>query len=153
MGKFGVRKNYEDYGRVRKAFKEFIHALVWESVDIDEGVEEDEINEHIDKYCKANADQMIALTNDSVSKFITSLYARYEVAYYEYDENLFTTKVCSISTNNLEVALKKAADYYRGGKKPYVEVFDNETKKFIAKWSGVYEQRGTFGGYPQDCGQ
>ena len=64
---------YEDYDRVKKAFKGFIYALVWESMDIDAGVHEDEINEHITRYCNTNGDQMIALANDCVTKFIKSL--------------------------------------------------------------------------------
>ena len=72
MDKIRIRQNYENYERVQKAFKEFVHALVWESMDIDAGVQEEEINEHIAKYCRTNGDQMIALTNDSVTKFIKS---------------------------------------------------------------------------------
>lgn len=62
MDKIRIRQNYENYERVQKAFKEFVHALVWESMDIDAGVHEDEVNEHIAKYCRTNGDQMIALT-------------------------------------------------------------------------------------------
>ena len=87
MDKIRIRQNYENYERVQKAFKEFIHALVWESMDIDAGVHEDEVNEHIDKYCRTNGDQMIALTNDSVTKFIKSLNSRFEVHCYEIDAN------------------------------------------------------------------
>lgn len=83
MDKIRNRQNYEDYERVQKAFKEFIHALVWESIDIDAGAHEDEVNEHIDKYCRTNGNQMIALANDSVTKFIKSLESRYEVHCYE----------------------------------------------------------------------
>lgn len=135
MGEIRIRQNYENYERVEKAFKEFIHALVWESMDIDGGVHEDEVNEHIDKYCRANGDQMIALANDSVTKFITSLKERYKVTYYECGENaIIKSKVCSISSNNLEVMLKKAAKFYRNGKCPQVNIFDNELGKYIAEW-------------------
>ncbi len=129
-----IRQNYENYKRVKDAFKEFIHILVWESADIECGAPEDEIDEHIEKYCKNNADQMIALTNDSVSKFITSLYARYKVVFYECDGNGRSMRVVdTIKTDSMEVAIQKAAKYYRKGERPYVEVFDNETKRYILK--------------------
>ena len=85
MDKIRIRQNYENYERVQNAFKDFIHALVWESIDIDAGVHEDEVNEHIDRYCRNNGGQMISLVNDSVSKFIKSLKSRYEVQCYEID--------------------------------------------------------------------
>lgn len=131
-----IRQNYEDYEKVQKAFKEFIHALVWESMDIDNCVHEDEVNEHIDKYCSTNGEQLIALVNDSVSKFVKSLYARYKVNCYECDsEGCILNGVGKyIKTDNMELAFQKAAEFYRKGNRPYVEVFDNHTRKFIAKW-------------------
>ena len=41
MDKIRIKENYENYDRVKKAFKDFVHALVWESMDIDAGVHED----------------------------------------------------------------------------------------------------------------
>ena len=130
-----IRQNYSNYERVTKAFKDFIHALVWESLVIDEGASENEVNEHIEKYCNAHGDQMIALVNDGVRKYITSLYSRYKVTYYECDsEGRIKSIEQVINTDNMEVALAQAAKFYRKGSIPYIEVFDNETKKFIAKW-------------------
>lgn len=129
-----IRQNYENYQRVKDAFKQFIHALVWESVEIECGSPEQEIDKNIEKYCKANADQMIVLTNDSVRKFITSLYTRYKVVYCECDGSGRTTKVVdTIKTDAMEVAITKAAEFYRKGIRPYVEVFDNEAKRYILK--------------------
>jgi hypothetical protein len=129
-----IRKNYENYERVQKTFKEFIHALVWESAELENGASEQEINDHINKYCNTHGDQMIALTNDSVSKYITALYARYKVTYYECEGYRVKKIGQVINTDNMEVALAKAAEFYRNGTRPYIEVFDNETKKYIAKW-------------------
>ena len=56
MDKIRIKQNHENYERVQKAFKEFVHALVWESMVIDDGVHEDEVNEHIAKYCRTNGD-------------------------------------------------------------------------------------------------
>lgn len=130
-----IRQNYENYQRVKGAFKEFIHALVWESVELECGASEEEINEHIDKYCNYNANQIIVLTNDSVSKFIRSLYARYKVTCYEHigECGIAVKTVDTIKTDNLELAFQKAAKFYRNGVKPYVEIFDNETKRHILK--------------------
>ena len=137
MDKIRIRQNYDDYKRVKDAFKSFIHALVWESLNIDEGVEEDEVNRHIDMYCKTNGEQMIAFANDSVSKFIKSLESRYEVRLYEMDDNDTGKRIITenhINTDNLNLALKWAAKFYRHAKCPQVDIFDNEQNKYIAKW-------------------
>ena len=137
MDKIRIRQNYEDYERVKNAFKSFIHALVWESADIDEGFDEDEVNEHIEKYCNAHGDQMIALANDSISKFIRELKPRYDVHCYEVGGGGIAHEIIAdrISTNNEAIALKKAAEYYRYGKCPRVKIYDNETNKYIVEWN------------------
>ena len=136
MDKIRIRQNYLDYNRVKDAFGAFIRALVWESIDIDEGVEENEVFEDIDKYCNTHGDQMIALVNDSISKFIRELKPRYDVRHYEVDDNGTKHEIIRdhIRTDNQELALKKAASLYRYGKCPKVEIFDNETNKYIAEW-------------------
>ena len=137
MDKIRIRQNYENYERVQKAFKEFIHALVWQSVDIDDGVHEDEVNAHIERYCNSsNADKMIALANDSVTKFIKSLNARYSVHCYELNEygHMIDETAKHIDTDNEVIALKKAAEFYRNAKRPQVSIYDNEEDKYIAEW-------------------
>ena len=136
MNKIRIRQNYENYERVQNAFKDFIHALVWESLDIDEGIEEDEVNEHIKRYCRNNGGQMISFINDSVTKFIKSLESRYEVHCYEIDEegNAIEETGKHINTDNLKLALKKVAKFYRSAKRPRVIIYDNETDKYIAEW-------------------
>lgn len=136
MDKIRIRQNYENYERVQNAFKDFIHALVWESMDIDAGVHEDEVNEHIDKYCRTNGGQMIALANDSVMKFIKSLEPRYEVHCYEIDDegNAIEETAKHYLTHNEVIALKKGAEFYRRAKCPQVNIFDNEQNKYIAEW-------------------
>ena len=137
MDKIKIRQNYENYERVQKAFKEFVYALVWESIDIDAGVHEDEVNEHIDKYCRTNGNQMIALTNDSVTKFIKSLESRYKVHLYEVDENgnVIEETEKLFSTDNDVIAFKKAAEFYRYAKCPRVNIFDNELERYVAVWN------------------
>ena len=136
MDKIRIRQNFENYERVQNAFKDFIHTLVWESIDIDAGVHEDEVNEHIKQYCRDNGGQMIALANDSVLRFIKTLEGRYDVHLYEMDDNdnVIEETGKHINTDNLNLALKKAAEFYRTAKNPQVNIFDNETGKYIAKW-------------------
>ena len=136
MDKIRIKENYENYERVKKAFKDFIHALVWESMDIDDGVHEDEVNNHIERYCRINGDQMIALTNDSVTKFIKSLNSRFEVHLYEVDENgnVIEETEKHLNTDNGVIAFKKAAEFYRNAKCPRVNIFDNELGKYVAVW-------------------
>ena len=136
MDKIRIRQNYLDYDRVKDAFGAFIRALVWESIDIDEGVEENEVFEDIDKYCNTHGDQMISLANDSVSKFIKGLSARFEVHCYEMDEkgNAIEETAKHYNTDNEVLALKKGAEFYRQAKCPQVNIFDNEQDKYIAEW-------------------
>jgi hypothetical protein len=136
MDKITIRQNYENYERVQKAFHDFIHALVWESMYIDGGVEEKEVNEHIGKYCRTNGDKMISLVNDDVMKFVKSLESRFEVHCYECDENdnVIEETAKHFDTDNGVLALKKAAEFYRHAKCPQVNIFDNELGKYIAEW-------------------
>ena len=136
MDKIRINQYYEDYDRVKKAFKSFIHALVWESMDIDAGVHEDEINEHITRYCNTNGDQMIALANDCVTKFIKSLSSRYEVHCYELNDNgdAIEDTAKHYETDNIKFALNFAANFYRQAKCPQVNIFDNEIGNYIAEW-------------------
>jgi hypothetical protein len=105
-------------------------------MDIDAGVHEDEVDEHIAKYCRTNGDQMIALTNDSVTKFIKSLNSRFEVHCYEIDANgnAIVETAKHFNTDNGIIAFKKAAEFYRDAKCPQVTIFDNELDKYVAEW-------------------
>lgn len=134
MDKIRIRQNYENYDRVKNTFKVFIRALVWESMDIDAGVEENEINTHIAKYCDIHGDEMISLMNQNVTKFIKSLESRYEVHLYELNENDDVIEERHFDTDNLKLAFEKAASFYRTAKCPQVNIYDNETAKYIAEW-------------------
>jgi hypothetical protein len=136
MDKIRIKENYENYERVKKAFKDFIHALVWESTDIDDGVHEDEVNNHIERYCTTMGDGVIHDINRNVTKYIKSLEARYSVHCYELNENgdVIEETAKHIDTDNEVIALKKAAEFYRSAKCPQVNIYDNETDKYIAEW-------------------
>ena len=79
---------------------------------------------------------MIALTNDSVTKFIKSLTSRYEVHCYELNENgdAIEETAKHYNTDNEVLALKKGAEFYRKAKCPQVNIYDNDTDKYIAEW-------------------
>ena len=136
MDKIRIKENYENYQKVKDAFKDFIHALVWESIDIDAGVHEDEVNNHIGRYCATMGDGVIHDVNRSVTKYIKSLEARYSVHLYEIKENGDADEDTAkhIDTDNLVFAMKKAAEFYRHAKCPQVNIYDNEENKYIAKW-------------------
>lgn len=59
-----------DENRVREAFKAFIHALIWESCDIDEGAPEEDIEEHINLFVSENGDDEIILLQDKLKEFV-----------------------------------------------------------------------------------
>jgi len=135
MDKIIIKENYENYERVKKAFKDFVHALVWESMDIDDGVHEDEVNNHIERYCNTMGNRVIHGINRNVTKYIKSLDARYSVHCYEIkDGNLDEENAEHFYTDNLVLAMKKAAEFYRSAKCPRVNIYDNETDKYIAEW-------------------
>ena len=133
MDKIRIKENYENYERVKKAFKDFVHALVWESMDIDNGAHEDEVNAHIERYCKTMGDGVIHDVNRHITKYIDSFYARYSVHCYEYVNGEAIEKD-SFNTDNETLALKKAAEFYRGAACPKVTIFDNATYKYLAEW-------------------
>ena len=136
MDKIRIKQNYEDYDSVKKAFREFVHALVWESMDIDDGVLDDEVNKHIARYCATNQDQMIAKANAHISQFIKSLDGRYSVHLYELNGNgdVIDDSSKHFDTDNLALAIKKAAAFYRKANCPQVNIYDNKEDKYIAEW-------------------
>lgn len=136
MDKIRIRQNFENYERVKAAFKDFIHALIWESVEVDNGCSEKEIDEHIDKYCRNNDSRMIMAANKDVTDFIKSLESRYEVHCYEINDNgdVIEETVKHFGTDNLKLALSKAASFYRTAKCPQVNILDNNTGQYIAEW-------------------
>lgn len=129
-----LRENYEDYDRVKKAFKAFVHALVWESIDIDDGVHEDEVNKHIDGYCSTMGDGIIHDVNKSVTKYVKSFTERYSIHCDELNDNGDVIKSQSkhFNTNNVVIAFKSAAEFYRNAKRPLIKIYDNEIDKYIA---------------------
>ena len=135
MDKIRIRENYENYERVKKAFKDFVHALVWESMDIDNGVHEDEVNAHIERYCATMSDGVIHDVNRHVTKYIKSLEAHYSVHCYELNENGDRDEDTAkyFNTDSLVFAIRKAAEFYRNAKCPQVSIYDNEEDKYIAE--------------------
>lgn len=128
-----IKENYMDYEKVKESFKNFIHTLVWESMDIDEGVIENDINEHINAYCETMGDGIIHDINKHVNKYFNSLNSRYTITMKEMSNGGWK-EVANFKTNNLKLVLSKAAKFYKSAKKRKVIIFDNETSEYIAEW-------------------
>jgi hypothetical protein len=69
-------------------------------------------------------------------KFVKSLDSRYSVHLYEIKENgdADEENAKHFDTDNLVLAMKKAAEFYRYAKCPQVNIYDNELGKYIAEW-------------------
>ena len=128
-----IKENYMDYEKVKESFKDFIHTLVWESMEIDEGFHEHDVNEDINAYCETMGDGVIHDINRHVNKYFKSLNARYSVTMKELSNGGWK-EVAKFNTNNLKLALSKAAKFYKSVKKRQVTIFDNETSEYIAEW-------------------
>lgn len=129
-----IKQNYENYDRVVDAFKKFVHALVWESMDIDEGAEEEEVNKHIEAFVNTKVNEYLFNVNKDVIDYINSFEKRYEVKLSNQNDD----SIQIIKTDNLVLALEKAAKFYRNTNKPLVSVYDNKDKKFIALWETTF---------------
>ena len=71
-----------DKERVREAFKDFVHALVWESKDIEEGASEEEIDGHIDLYVKTKGDGKINDFRNEYMSFLLDVYKKFKIEVY-----------------------------------------------------------------------
>lgn len=131
-----MRTDFDNFKRVKDAYKAFIHALVWESKRIDCGAEEEEVNDHIERFCKLYGDFNIDDAHRSVEHFIATRACRYEVFMHLCDENgkIMDDFSKSFESNDIRVVLEKGATFYRNHPHCIVNIFDNETNKYIAEW-------------------
>lgn len=112
--KMKLRENYECYDEVKDAFHQFIHKLVWESSDIDEGFSRKEVNKEAREY-------------------INNLTARYETHCYLVDKNgkEFKNGQVHIRTNNERTALEYGANFFKNNKSSRVVVYDTNEDKYL----------------------
>lgn len=129
--KMKIRENYENYDEVKDAFHQFIHKLVWESSDIDEGFSAKEVNKHIDTLCNEIGDKIIANVNKEVREYINNLSARYETHCYLVDKNGKEFKQVHIRTNNERTALEYGANFFKNNKSSRVVVYDTNEDKYL----------------------
>ena len=136
MKKLELRQNFNDYERVQKACDEFIKALVWESMNVPSGTSDEEINSLIDVYQNNNRKRITEAVLQDATKFFDNYFCRYDVYLRDFDMHgqLDTDSTKSFSTDNLKLALQKAAIHYRHGTRPSVEIWDSVEKKKIADW-------------------
>ena len=131
--KMKIRENYECYDEVKDAFHKFIHKLVWESSEIDEGFSGKEVNKHIDTLCNEIGDKIIANINKEVREYINNLTARYETHCYLVDKNgnIMENGQVHIRTNNERTALEYGANYFKNNKSSRVVVYDTNEDKYL----------------------
>jgi hypothetical protein len=109
---------------------------VWQSIDLDNGVHEDEVNASIARYCIEMGDSVIHYVNRNVTKYVKSLEARYSVHLYDIkDGHVNEENSEHFDTGSLIFALIKAAEFRRSVKCPQVSIYDNEEDKYIAEWN------------------
>ena len=128
----GIRRNFENYDKVREAFKELIHTLVWESTTIEEGATEEEVNNTIDRYCAYNDGHMIDKIQDDVISFIKSHEPHYHVRIWLGDDELE-----NLETDNLGLCVKKVTKAYADNKDVVAYIYDNFEERMIVELSGV----------------
>ena len=113
-----------DYERIQEAYKNFVHALVWESRDLFEGLHEDAVNKYIERFAEANADKAIEDTYNALCEVSTT---RYDVYKHECNEQYDFVEEYVFHTDNLTEAMKSAMSFYRKAKRPHIAIFDNST--------------------------
>lgn len=93
-----------DKERVREAFKDFVHALVWESRDIEEGASEEEINEHIDLYVKTKGDGKINDFRNEYMNFLLEVDKKFKIEVYTVVDcdYVFQTKIGELNLEHCE---------------------------------------------------
>lgn len=113
-----------DYERIQEAYKNFVHALVWESRDLFEGLHEDAVNKYIERFAEANTDKAIEDTYNALCEVSTT---RYDVYKHECNEQYDFVEEYVFHTDNLTEAMKSAMSFYRKAKRPHIAIFDNNT--------------------------
>lgn len=131
--KMKIRENYECYDEVKDAFHQFIHKLVWESSEIDEGFSRKEVNKHIDTLCNEIGDKIIANINKEVREYINNLSARYETHCYLVDKNgnIMENGQVHIRTNNERTALEYGANFWKNNNSSKVMVYDTNEEEYL----------------------
>lgn len=125
---------YNDYERVKKAFKNFVHAIAWESDGLFEGLHEEAINRYIEKFTNENADRIINEVSEDMSLMAMNVEnKRYEVYLHECNEHYDLISEVAFFTDDIRCALNRAMVYYKKVNKAHVCVFDNETKSNIVE--------------------
>ena len=125
---------YGNYDRVRTAFKNLIHAIVWEDDTLFEGLSEEAVNHYIDMFTDRNADRVIEEINADISLMTKNVNnKRYEVYLHECNEHYDLISEVVVFTDDLEYAINRAMVFYKGAKKAHVCIFDNETKGNITE--------------------
>lgn len=123
-----------DKERVREAFKDFVHALVWESKDIEEGASEEEIDGDIDLYVQTKGDGKINDFRNEYMNFLLEVDKKFkiEVFSFDYEENKPILEHCEY-TNEYGEAMDIVISQLGRNQKIIVRVYlrENSTETLI----------------------
>ena len=129
-----LKQNYNDYDKVKDAFKEFVSVLVWESVDdkrldIDSDVGDTEIavaeiNGAVDNFAIAFHKHYIEEVNNKFLQFENMCKPRYEVFLTKFDENGVVVSTEKRGIKNAVNAIDIAVYFREHNKFTEVSVYD-----------------------------
>ena len=68
-----VTGKFDDFERVEDAAKELARAIIWESFYIDGGAKEEEVEEHLKKFCDEKLNDVIENVHDSLMNYVLEL--------------------------------------------------------------------------------
>ena len=136
MDRIELRENFDNYERVKEACDALTNAVIREAMRVEDGTSDEEINHFISAYQTNNRKRIAKAVLEDAIKFSNNYFCRYEAHFYTCDEHgqVMNGTARRFSTDDLRLALSKAASFYRHSERPHVEVFDSVEKKYIANW-------------------
>lgn len=131
-----LNEHFANYEHVKDACDALTKAVIREAMAVEDGTSDEEINHFISAYQTNNRKRIAEAVLEDAIKFSNNYFCRYEAHFYTCDEHGQVVKdtMRRFSTDNLQLALSKAASFYRHSERPHVEVFDSVEKKYIANW-------------------
>lgn len=68
-----TKGKFDDFERVEDAAKKLARAIIWESFYIDGGAKEEEVEEHLKKFCEEKITDVIENVHESIMEFVLQL--------------------------------------------------------------------------------
>jgi len=122
---------FYDEEKVRVKFMEFVHALAWESTDIDEGASEEEVYKHIDLYVKMEGDKKILDFRNEYMNFLLEVDKKFKIEVFAInnDGNEPILEHCDY-TDEFGEAMDIVISQLGRGQRIFVKVYLREQGKF-----------------------